>query len=93
MLHAGKGAAHLLDGLHGYLTPDCGGSGQQILDIVQAPQLDVLLGQEGRYHAVLGHAEHVVLFAQECTVVSCRRVNQTCLPLQSFCMERLISFS
>ena len=23
--------------------------------------------------------------------VSCRRVNQTCLPLQSFCMERLLS--
>ena len=36
---------------------------------MQAAQLDVLLGQEGRHHAVLGHAEHIVLFAQEGTVV------------------------
>ena len=80
MLHAGKGAAHLLDGLHGHLSPDCGGSGQQILDIVQAPQLDVLLGQEGRYHAVLGHAEHVILFAQECTVVGIVQAGEPNLP-------------
>ena len=47
---------------------------------MQAPQLDVLLGQEGCYHAVLGHAEHIVLFAQECTVVGIVQAGEPDLP-------------
>ena len=68
MLHAGEAAAHQLDGLHRHLAPDGGGSGQQILNVVQAPQLHVLLGEEGSHDAVLCHAEHPVL-PQERAVV------------------------
>ena len=66
VLHTGKGAAHLLDGFHGHLAPH---SSQQVFNVVQAAQLHVLLGQEGGHNAILGHAEHVVLLAQEGTVV------------------------
>ena len=68
MLHAGETTAHQLDGFHRHLAPDGGGSGQQVLNVVQAPQLDVFLGQERCHNAVLGHAEHSVI-PQESTIV------------------------
>ena len=79
MLHAGEGAAHLLDGLNGHFTPDGGGSGQQVLDVVQAAQLDVFLGEEGGHNAVLGHAEHSIL-PQERAVVGGVQAGKPDLP-------------
>ena len=51
---------------------------------MQAPQLHVLLGEEGGHDAVLCHAEHPVIRRNAPLSVSCRRVNQTCLPLPVF---------
>ena len=68
MLHAGEGAAHLLDGFHRYLAPDGSCSCQQVFNVVEAPQLHIFLGQEGGHNTVLCHAQHPVA-AQESAVV------------------------
>ena len=65
MLHAGEGRADLTHGLDGYAAPDGGAGGQQVFHIVEAAQLNLLAGQDRRYNAVLGIAEHVVALPQE----------------------------
>ena len=86
MLHAGKGAAHLTDSFYGHLAPHGSGSSQQVLDVVQAAQLDVLLGKEGGHDTILGHAEHTVL-AQEGTVVGIVQAGEPHLLALAVCLH------
>ena len=87
MLYAGKGAAHLTDSLYGHLAPHGSGSSQQVLDVVQAAQLDILLGKEGGHNAILCHAEHAVLLAQESTVVGIVQTGEPHLLALAVCLH------
>ena len=86
MLHAGEGAAHLTDSFYGHLAPHGSGSSQQVLDVVQAAQLDILLGKEGGHDAILGHAEHAIL-AQEGTVVGIVQAGEPHLLTLAVCLH------
>ena len=87
MLYPGKGAAHFPDGLHRDTAPDRSGSSQQIFDVVQTPQLHILLRQERGHLAILCHAEHPV-FPQESAVIGLTQAGKPDLFSLAVCLHR-----
>ena len=69
MLYTGEGGADLTHGLDRHAAPDGSDGGQQVLDIVQAAQLDLGPGQDRRHDTVLRIAKGVIALPQEGALV------------------------
>ncbi len=77
MLYTGEGGADLTHGLDRHAAPDGSDGGQQVLDIVQAAQLDLGPGQNRRHDTVLRIAKGVIALPQEGALVCVMQAGKT----------------